>query len=153
MSIMWKYLDKRKAAIDALKDYSSMQFIIDHTDEAVRSEYHKMTGVGSPSYSGMPKAHNPNAAEDRIINCIEEIDVLKERYRQAQEYMEWFNPAWNKLSEEERYVLECFYEDDDCSSTAAVYSICDRFGIERTSAYKKKNRALDKLVIHLYGKQ
>ena len=30
MSIIWKYLDKRSAAVDALKDYSSMKFIIEH---------------------------------------------------------------------------------------------------------------------------
>lgn len=31
MSIVWKYLDKRSAAVDALKDYGSMKFIIDHS--------------------------------------------------------------------------------------------------------------------------
>ena len=150
MSIMWNYLDKRKAAVDALKDFGSMEFILAHTDEAVKSEYLKMEGVGSPSMSGMPSSHNPGAGEDRIINSIEEIDVLKERYRQALEYMAWFKPAWEKLTAEERDVLDCFYADDD---SGAVYTICNRYGIERTSAYKKKNRALDKLVIQLYGKQ
>ena len=52
-----------------------------------------MIGMASPKYDGMPHAHNPNAAEDRIIDGIEEIDILKERYRQAVEYMEWFKPA------------------------------------------------------------
>ena len=42
MSIMWKYLDKRKAVIDAMKDYSGMQFILEHTEESVRNEYQKM---------------------------------------------------------------------------------------------------------------
>ena len=28
MSIIWKYLDKRSAAVDAIKDYGSMQFIL-----------------------------------------------------------------------------------------------------------------------------
>lgn len=148
MSIMWKYLDKRKAAIDALKDYDSMQFIIAHTDEQIKGEYDKMTSLGSPRFDGMPHAHNPNAAEDRILNGIEEIDVLKERYRQALEYMEWFKPAWDKLTEEEQYVLEVFYAGDEGS----VYLICDRFGIERTSAYKKKNRALERLTVQLYGR-
>ena len=32
MSIMWNYLDKRKAAVDALKDFGSMEFILAHTD-------------------------------------------------------------------------------------------------------------------------
>ena len=35
MNIIWHYLDKRGAAINALKDYGSMQYIIDHTDEEI----------------------------------------------------------------------------------------------------------------------
>ena len=151
MSIVWKYLDKRSAAVDALKDYSSMKFIIDHTDDEIKAAYQKMGGVSSPQYDGMPHSHNPQAGEDRIIKGIEEIDILKERYRQAMEYMEWFVPAWNELTEDERYVLEVFYSDAD-SQTNAVYDICDHFGIERSSAYNRKNRALGKLVTLLYGK-
>lgn len=151
MSIIWKYLDKRSAAVDVLKDYSSMRFIIDHTDDEIKAAYEKMSGISSPQFDGMPHSHNLQAAEDRIIKGIEEIDVLKERYRQAVEYMAWFRPAWEELTEDERYVLETFYSDVD-SQTNAVYDICDHFGIERSSAYNKKNRALGKLVTLLYGK-
>lgn len=151
MSIIWKYLDKRSAAVDALKDYSSMRFIIDHTDDEIKAAYEKMSGVSSPQFDGMPHSHNLQAAEDRIIKGIEEIDVLKERYRQAMEYMAWFRPAWEELTEDERYVLEVFYSEDE-RQTDSIYDICDRFHIERTSAYKKKNRALQKLVTLLYGK-
>ena len=151
MSIIWKYLDKRSAVVDALKDYSSMKFIIEHTDDEIKAAYEKMGGVSSPQPDGMPHAHNPRAAEDRMVKGIEEIDVLKERYRQAMEYMAWFLPAWEELSEDDRYVLETFYSDSE-SQTNAVYDICDQFGIERSSAYNKKNRALGKLVTLLYGK-
>ena len=33
MSIMWKYLDKRAAAIKAIGDYENMQFIIQNTKD------------------------------------------------------------------------------------------------------------------------
>ena len=33
MSIMWKYLDKRNATIKVLRDYNSMQFIIENTND------------------------------------------------------------------------------------------------------------------------
>ena len=151
MSIIWKYLDKRSAVVDALKDYNSMKFIIEHTDDEIRAAYEKMGGVSSPQSDGMPYTRNPHAVEDRMVKGIEEIDVLKERYRQAMEYMAWFLPAWEELSEDERYVLETFYSDSE-SQTSAVYSICDRFGVERSSAYNKKNRALGRLVTLLYGK-
>ena len=87
MSIIWKYLDKRSAAVDALKDYGSMKFIIGHTDDEIKSAYEKMEGISSPQLDGMPRSHNPQASEERIVKGIEEIDVLKERYRQAVEYI------------------------------------------------------------------
>lgn len=152
MSIIWKYLDKRSAAVDALKDYSSMKFIIGHTDEEIKSAYEKMGGVSSPQLDGMPRSHNPQASEDRIVKGIEEIDVLKERYRQALEYMAWFLPAWEELTEDERYVLQTFYGEDNQYGASAIYDICDHFGVERSSAYNRKNRALSHLVTLLFGK-
>lgn len=38
MSIIWKYLDKRSVAVDALKDYSSMKFIIANTWTIVKKK-------------------------------------------------------------------------------------------------------------------
>lgn len=151
MSIIWKYLDKRSATVEAIKDYSSMQFIIEHTDEKIKEEQNKMVSLGSPRYNGMPHSHNPRAAEDRIIGGIEEIDVLKERYRQAVEYMEWFQPSWDQLTPDEQYVLEVFYTEG-YEDTSVVYAICDKYNIERSSAYNKKNRALQHLQVLLFGK-
>ena len=152
MSVMWKYLDKRSAAIAAIKDYDSMQFIISSTGEEVRNAYDYMSGVGGMRLDGMPHAHNPHAGEERIINGIEEIDILKERYRQAVEYMDWFKPAWEQLSEEERYCPEAFYGDGNAYGSSAAASIAEYFSIEQSSAYKRKNRALDHLTVLLFGK-
>lgn len=151
MSIIWQYLDKRAATIKALKDYGSMKYIIENTESEIGRVRDKMGGLRSPGFDGMPRSHNPQSGEDRLIKGIDEIDVLRERYRQAVEYMEWFNPAWEELDEDERYVLDTFYGQDDFG-TGAVYAICDRFHIERSSAYNKKNRALDHLTTLLYGK-
>lgn len=151
MSIMWKYLDKRSATIAAIKDRRSMRFIIDHTEDDIAAERDRMTGVGAVRSDGMPHAYNPKAGEDRVISGIEEIDVLKERYRQAMEYMEWFEPAWAQLSNDEQYVLETFYDENPYGTNAAWY-IADHYQIEQASAYRKKNRALDHLTVLLFGK-
>ena len=153
MSIMWKYLDKRSATIAALKDYESMQFIIKNTDNEVAAEREKMSAIRSPGYDGMPHAHNPNAQEDRVLNGIQEIDILKERYRQAMEYMDWFQPAWEQLTDDERYVLDSFYSNENYYGSNAAYYIASHFGIEQSSAYKRKNRALDRLTVLLFGRQ
>ena len=153
MNIIWHYLDKRTAAVNALKDYGSMQYIIEHTDEEINTVHDKISAVGSPVLSHMPTGcRNPQANEDRIIAGIDEVDVLKERYRQPVEYMDWFQPAWMALSEDERYVLQTFYWNEDERQTDAVYAVCDHFNIERSSAYNKKNRAIQHLALLLYGK-
>jgi hypothetical protein len=149
MTIAWIYLDKRGAAIDALKDYTSMEFIIQNQPEELAEAEEKLFSVRSSVPTGMPRAHNPHAGESRLAASLDEIDVLKERYRRALEYMEWFQPAWDALTGDERYVLTEFYlnQQED-----AVSSICDHFIIERSSAYNKKNRALARLALLLYGK-
>ncbi len=152
MSIVWQYLDKRSAAVSALQDYSSMAFILSHTDEEIKNTREQMTGISGTKFDGLPKAHNPQATEERIVNGVNEIDVLKERYRQAAEYMEWFKPAWEQLSEDEQYVLETFYSKDNAYGSGTIYAIAERFHIDRNAAYKKKNRALDRLTVLLFGK-
>ncbi|EGT3688653.1 hypothetical protein F1330_09925 [Clostridioides difficile] len=152
MNIVWQYLDKRAAAINALKDYSSMKYIIEHTDEDIAILNEEMSYPASSVINGMPSTHDPKSGEKRLIACINEIDVLKERYRQALEYMDWFQPAWDALTEDEQYVLKEFYLDDEQKQIDAVYNICDHFNIERSSAYNKKNRALQHLALLLYGK-
>ncbi len=149
MTIAWIYLDKRGAAIDALKDYTSMEFIIQNQPEELAEVEEKLFSVRSSVPNGMPRAHNPHAGESRLAASLDEIDVLKERYRRALEYMEWFQPAWDALTDDERYVLTEFYlnQQED-----AVSSICAHFTIERSSAYNKKNRALARLALLLYGK-
>jgi DNA-directed RNA polymerase specialized sigma subunit len=146
MDIIWKYLDKRKASISALKDFSNMKFIINNTDEKIKEEYQSISSVNSYNFDVI-KVKNSHSFEDRVVNGIEKIDILKARYRCAKDYIEWFMPAWEELNDDERYILEKFYLDEK-----SIYDICEHFNIERSSAYNKKNRAVEKLSTLLYGK-
>ena len=136
MSIMWRYLDKRSATIAAIKDFNNMQFIIRDTGEEIRGVYETAAGISSPKLDDMPKAHNPNAGEDRAIRAIED----------------WFQPAWDALSEDDRFVLDTFFCSESKYGSGAADAVSDHFSIERSSAYRKKNRALENLTTLLYGK-
>lgn len=152
MSIAWKYLDKRSGTVQAIKDYSSMKFIIENTSRDIAGVYDGLSGVGSSNMDGMPHAHDPKATEGRLVSGLDEIDVLKERYRQAVEYMAWFVPAWEELSEEEQFVLDAFYGNTGYDNEDPVDIICQAYHLERSSAYNRKNRAVNHLVTLLYGK-
>jgi hypothetical protein len=152
MTIAWIYLDKRSAAIDALKDYASMEYILaNHTDnlEEVRE---RLISLPSSAPTGMPRSKNPHALEARLAASLDEIDVLKERYRRALEYMEWFQPAWDALTEDEQYILTEFFLREDINKTEAIGNIGERLFIERTHVYRRKDKAIDHLTLLLYGK-
>ena len=152
MNVIWMYLNKKDAAVNALKDYGKVKHIIDHTEEEIQRVYSRIAGVGSPAIEKMPSANNPQAGEDRMIKGIEEIDVLRERLRQAKEYMAWFQPAWDALSDDDQFVLDAFFNGGNEYGAGAADTVAEHFCIERASAYRKKNRALDNLTTLLYGR-
>lgn len=150
--IAWKYLNKPSATVAALQDYSTMREIINITPQETKALYDRMTSVGGRPLTGIPTSWNPQAGEDRLIKSLDTLDVIQERYRQAVEYMAWFVPAWEELTEDERYVLEAFYGEDNQYGSNAADDVADYFQIERASAYRRKNRALERLTTLLFGK-
>lgn len=151
MNIVWLYLDKKAATINALKDYDSMAYITRNTDKDVARIHMSMESPAGPVLNGLPSAHDPQAGESRLANCLDDIDCRMERYRQALEYMEWFRPAWDALSDEERYLLRAFFVGTGAKGDA-LQDVCDTLHVERAQAYRKKDKALSHLTLLLYGK-
>ena len=151
MHISWSFLNKRDATKEAVRSYNSMKFIVSHAEEEIKEVRSRMGGATTPALDGMPRTHNPQSRENSLLAGIDEIDVLKERYRQALEYMEWFKPAWEQLSEDERYVLDVFYMNGEDDSSG-IDHIMQHFNIMRKTAYNRASRSLNHLAMLLYGK-
>lgn len=149
--ITWRYIDRRAAAVNALRDYQTMEAIIASTPDDLKAIKADVPSLSSPRLDGSRGCFNPHASEERIIRHMERIDNRTRKYLQAKDYMDWFNPAWEALTDEERWMLEVFYLSDD-DKRNAIEEICYRFSIERSSAYNKKNRALERFAALLYGR-
>ena len=153
MHVMTKYLDTRKAAICALEDYPLMEQAAGQDTSAEADQLREdLTSPTSARITGVPHARDPHAGERRIAATLDKIDLLAARSQQAQDYLDWFLPAWAALAEDDRFVLENFYlgvggQED------RVAMIGDHFYIERDSVYRRKNRALDRLAVALYGRR
>lgn len=151
-NVISRYLDKRAAAINAVKDYPSMVFIIASTDELIARRREEMIDIRSPSVTDDPKVEGHVSRTEKLNAALEDIDVLKERYQSAKQFLEWYEPCWNELSDDEQYILSEFYQQHDDESVAAIYRICAELGIEKSTAYNKKNAAVQHLSLLLYGK-
>jgi hypothetical protein len=149
---MWNYLDKRRATVAALKDYDGMKFIIDSYQDGLKLAKEQMIGINSPQYVFAPGGTNKdNPTEHRLLHGINQTAKLNERYRQAQLYFKWFEPAWQELSKDERFILDVFYRAPHQSMNEGLTIIMDKHFIAKTTAYNRKNKSLDHLTLLLYG--
>ena len=55
MMIAWAYLDKKSAAVDALKDYASMKYIIQNHHCELEEAMERMTSLHSSLPDGQPR--------------------------------------------------------------------------------------------------
>jgi len=148
--IAWKYLDKQQATLNALRDFENMTCIINLTPDKIKSAEEDMVSPRSNNIDDMPHSRNVHSHEDKIINSICNIDVLRQRYIQAVEFMDWFKPAWDTLSQEEQIILSEFYLVSG-KNTGGVESLCEILFIDRSNVYRRKDKAINHLSIMLYG--
>jgi len=152
MKISWIYLDKKAAAVSALKDYTDMEFIINNAPADIADTRATMTAAKVPTVSNTPKGTpDVHAGEARLVAQIDEIDVLKERYRRALEYMDWFRPAWEVLSETEKNILAAFYMSANQKSGATARLIT-QLNYSEAHIERLRSKALSRFTVLLFGK-
>jgi hypothetical protein len=152
MNIAWVYLDKKAAALKAVKDYSSMDRIIQNYISAIENARTRMDSVRSSAASLAPgSAHKLSSDEERIVEAIDSINVIDERYRCAVDYMNWFIPAWSTLNEAEQIVLSEFYRHDNISRSILLSNLSSELFLERSQIYRIKDKAIERLALLLYG--
>ena len=112
-----------------------------------------MDSVRSPVASFAPtSAHNLSSDEERIVEAIDSISVIDERYRCAVDYMNWFLPAWSALNVSEQIILSEFYQHDNVSRSILISNLSSELFLERAQIYRYKDKALERLALLLSGR-
>ena len=148
--VMLKYLNTRHAAMEALLDRDVMERVLATVPEQIVELDHKLHALPSKALDGMPHTPNPKAGENRIIALITAKTIQEQRLTDAKHYQAWFIPAWEGLSESDRDILETWY----CSGLSgyqASLEVAERYQITRKTACNKKDNALKRLALALYG--
>ncbi|WP_341827357.1 hypothetical protein QEU97_06815 [Trueperella pyogenes] len=152
MHVMTKYLDTRKATINALCDYQAMEHLAGGASDAEKEMLRQdLACPASPAMDGLPRAHDPHAGEQRLAATLDKINLISEQQAQARQYLDWFFPARATLTDDERFILETFYLGQG-SQEDRVAQLADHYYIEKDSVYRRKNRALDRFTVALYGR-
>jgi hypothetical protein len=149
--IAFSYINTTAATIAAVRDYLSMRFIIENTPDEIARSKAALTDMTAP-LSLSPSPPPGGYKEDRLPDQLFRIDVLRDRLATAREYMAWFEPAWNFLSDKERTVLNEFYLQQSRNS-GATQRVMAVLGVSEATAERLRGRALNHLRTLLYGKR
>lgn len=149
--IAWKYLNRPSATVAAMQDYSTMREIINITPQETKELYDRMVSVGGRRATGAPAGWNPQAGEERLVKCLDTLDVIQERYRQAVEYMGWFEPAWATLTDTEQTVLREFYMNGSRKSGATA-RLQESLNFSERQVERIRSCSLSRLTHLLFGK-
>lgn len=148
--IALKYINKNAATVAAIRDYDNMRFIMSSTPQEIKDRYAEMTSPSRPKLSDMPSERNFQAGTDKLAVQIDKLDILRDRYRQANEYMDWFGPAWSNLSDIEQKILAEFYKTDNQKS-GATYRLMHELNYSESHIERLRSNALNHLRCILYG--
>ncbi len=87
-------------------------------------------------------------AEDRLLNCIVEIERLKYNLSAVSRLIKLTEKGLSMLSDEEKTVLDAFYIN---ASERCVDLLRETLGYEKSQIYRMRERALYKFTISCYG--
>ena len=151
MRIAWRYIDKHKATINAIGDYGNQRAIINTTPEEIKAFFDRMATPTSSHLSGMPRSRNPHASEEKMTDGIDRLDLLRDRYSDALEYMAWFEPAWGTLTDTEQTVLSEFYASENLKSGACI-RLQNKLSFGEAQIQRIRGKALSRLITLLFGR-
>ena len=144
--IALKYIDKQAAVILALKDYIYMKTVIEITPEYVKTrEFCAENDLDYP----VKHEQKEDSVDDESDN--DDIRLLTSRYEMALDYMNWFLPCWNRLSEAHQKILEELYMLDK-QRTGALVRLQNELNYSERHIGRMKNKAVEELGCLLYGK-
>lgn len=138
----------KREAIDKLKNYEAHREALENIPKEIRRLESAYVGIRSATTDGTPVSGGSNTREDSMLSNIVHRDELKRRLREARLWVAQVDKALAVLDDEERLVLDRFYIH---RAKGNVGELCERLNVEQATVYRKRDSALRRFTIALYG--
>ena len=141
-------MDWKIEAIDKLKQYTAKREALEIIPKQIAEIDSTMTSIRSARVDGAPVRGGGNGREDMLLNCIVQKEELQRSLERTQLWVEVVDMGLAVLNSEERLVLDRFFITQE---KYAANRLTDELGIEAKTVYTRKDKALRKFTIALYG--
>ena len=138
----------KREAIDKLKNYEAHREALENIPKEIKRLESAYAGIRSATTDGTPVSGGGNTREDSMLSNIVHRDELKRRLKEARLLVAQVDKALAVLDDEERLVLDRFYIH---RAKGNVGELCERLNVEQATVYRKRDSALRRFTIALYG--
>ena len=138
----------KREAVDKLKNYEARREALENIPKEIKRLESAYAGIRSATTDGTPVSGGGNTREDSMLSNIVHRDELKRRLREARLWVAQVDKALAVLDDEERLVLDRFYIHQ---AKGNVGELCERLNVEQATVYRKRDSALRRFTIALYG--
>ena len=134
-------------AMEKLRRYSSMQQAAHNIPEEIRLLEQDAIALRSPGLRTAVKSSG-GRREDALLSNIVKRQELENALDQTRRWLHCTDRALRCLSAEERLILQrmFIYPENGC-----VQQLCQELDVEQSTVYRKRDKALEKFTISLYG--
>ena len=137
----------KQEAVDKLRRYNAMNLALENLPEQIRDLEDSVTqlrGIKPRRITGT----TPKRGDDFLLNNIVKRQELLLAYKNAKAWVGSVNRALSVLDEEGKRVLRDIYITPGCGN---IGQLCETLGVEQSSVYRKRDEALYRFTVALYG--
>ena len=135
-------------AIAKLRDYTARKAALANIPDEIARLEADCGRIRSATTDATPVQGGGSTREDMMLSNICLRLELEKRLADTKTWLETMDAALGELSDEERLVLERFYVNPHKGS---IDRLCEELCMERAGVYKRKDKALRRFTVILYG--
>ena len=137
----------KKQTINELEIYNARKAAEENILDQLRELEAAMVSIRSPGAESV-STRSGGSKDARYLNNIVSRDLLKENLKATRKAIRRMEKAMAVLTGEEREILEFFFVKPE---KEAAFTLADRLNIDRKTVYARREDALKKLTIAMYG--
>ena len=135
-------------AVDKLRKYDAMRQAVLNLPIEIKRLQLEAQSLRSMQLTSAPVKGSGGNREDALLNNLAHRQELQWSLEQAKGWLKITDRALTTLTQEEKLVLHRLYIYPE---KGALERLCAELGVENSSIYRKRDKALQRFTLALYG--
>ncbi len=138
----------KNEAMEKLRRYDAMRQALQNIPQEIGRLKAEATAIRRSAMDMTPVRGSSGRRDEALLNNIAQRQELEWTLKQVRQWLNITDRGLMALSEEDRLVLQRLYL---YPQKGALERLCTELGVEQSSVYRKRDQALERFTLAMYG--